>query len=159
MPGRFLPDRIMNRRAHVVDCREGTSNSMQDTKAVTCSPALSMASHPVDATPRLDDALAAILNAVRQVVREELNHVLSRLAPARPNTLNSEEAALLLDVKPKTVRKWVAEGRLPARKQGRYLRLLLADVEKGPIDPQESVADQLYEHLRKSHVQGLVGIA
>jgi len=105
--------------------------------------------------PDLEGAVAAILNAVRLVVRDELSVFATRVAPPAPEVLSPDQAAVLLGVKPKTVRRWVADGKLPARKQGRHLRLLRADVETGPLDPDRSVADRMYERLRKSHGPGL----
>jgi excisionase family DNA binding protein len=103
----------------------------------------------------LDSAIIAILNAFRRVIRDELNVVANRLAPTTPDWLSPADAAVPLGVTAKTVRKWVREGRLPAKKQGREVRLHRADVARGPVDPATSLADRMYEHLRGSHDAGL----
>ena len=103
----------------------------------------------------LDNAIAGILNAFRKLVRDELNVFANRLAPPLPDFLSPAEAAVVLGVTAKTVRNWVREGRLPAKRQGRELRLRRADVEKGPVDPDRTLADRMYERLRHSHDAGL----
>lgn len=45
-----------------------------------------------------------------------------------PQTLTVKEAAVMLRRSPETVRRWIAEGRLPVTRAGRMLYLQRADV-------------------------------
>ena len=77
-----------------------------------------------------------VREAVRDVVREELPGVLAALmATAAPEPesesryLTPQEAASRCGVSEKTVRGWVQEGKLPARRAGRLLRIDRHDLE------------------------------
>lgn len=55
------------------------------------------------------------------------------MEPNRPKYLTTAQAAAHCAVSPKTIRRWVAAGRLPAKRtspgQGGLLRIRLADLE------------------------------
>jgi excisionase family DNA binding protein len=56
-----------------------------------------------------------------------------------------EEAAQVLKLHPQTLRRWIREGKLPARRFGRQFRLRPDDLERAA---QPAQADETEEHRR-----------
>lgn len=59
-----------------------------------------------------------------------------RVKTAERQLLSTEQVAALLAVTPKTVRRWIVSGELPARKLHRQWRVRAGDLERmlGPRD-------------------------
>lgn len=74
-------------------------------------------------------ALVLTEEEVRALVREEIARALGEFAgPGLP--LDTAGAAREASVSPKTIRAWVAEGRLRATRRGRSLRIERADLAR-----------------------------
>jgi len=73
----------------------------------------------------LDEQIRAL---VVEVVRSELPRILDERA-ATPERLSTSEAARSANVHPKTVRRWIAEGKLPSERAGREIRVRRTDLE------------------------------
>ena len=86
-------------------------------------------------TGQLEIALRELL---RDVVRDELRIALAEGRPrqaANPSSgsepyLSITNAAQLADLAPNTIRTWIRDGRLPAHRAGRVLRVRRSDLEK-----------------------------
>jgi len=68
---------------------------------------------------------------VRKVVREELQKALAGFNPQSdldPH-LSVKDAAEALSVAPKTILRWIAEGKLPAKRLGRIYRIKERDLQ------------------------------
>jgi excisionase family DNA binding protein len=63
------------------------------------------------------------LDAVRAVVREELAHALRGLAAASQPLLTVKEAAHLLGVSDRTIKRRITAGEIPATRIGRSVRI------------------------------------
>jgi excisionase family DNA binding protein len=68
-----------------------------------------------------------IAEVVRRVVREELA---AANVGQGPDVLSTEEAAERAGVTAKTVRAWIAEGRLPAGKRGQRRTIQREDLDR-----------------------------
>jgi len=53
------------------------------------------------------------------------------------------EAAKLLKLHPQTLRRWIHQGRLPAKRFGKQFRLRLEDIEQAAQPPTPEGADEL----------------
>ena len=80
--------------------------------------------------------LGELLQAMRELMREELARAhgpqttaLPQLEPP-PEYLTVQEVARLCSVSEKTIRAWVQEKKLPARKMGKLLRIDRRDLEQ-----------------------------
>ena len=62
-------------------------------------------------------ALVLTEEEVRALVREEVRRALGEATA--PDSLTTEQAADAAGVTPKTIRQWIADGRLPASHRGR----------------------------------------
>ncbi|MGB8931135.1 MAG: helix-turn-helix domain-containing protein [Anaeromyxobacteraceae bacterium] len=84
------------------------------------------------------------LDEIRAVVREEIRAALSAVTPAADLPLDSRRAAQLAGVSPKTIRNWVAKGRLRATRRGRSLRIERSDLARAMAgdspDPRTAAA-------------------
>lgn len=65
---------------------------------------------------------------IRAIVREELARVRPDIEPD-DDLLSTAQAAAFAKVHEKTIRRWVADGRLQAQHAGRLLRFRRADLE------------------------------
>lgn len=86
---------------------------------------------------------------VRRVLREELARV--RTEEPRDLPLDTAGAAREAGVTPKTIREWVAAGRLRATKRGRTLRIERADLARamgGEKDEGREAADRMLRAIR-----------
>jgi excisionase family DNA binding protein len=89
-------------------------------------------------------ALTLTVEQLRALVREELARAL-----ARPDSdvLSTEQAAEVAGLAPKTIREWVATGRLRATKRGRRLRIERGDLARAMAgdspDPLDAAAGTL----------------
>ncbi len=65
-------------------------------------------------------------------IMSELKAIRSRLdCPSRPaKLLTLAEAAAFLDISTATIRRWVKDGRLESKGQGRVLRFAMDDLKK-----------------------------
>lgn len=57
------------------------------------------------------------------------------------------EAVEMLKVHPQTLRRWIREGRLPARRFGRQFRLRLEDIERAARSPENSAEVSPFDRL------------
>lgn len=55
-----------------------------------------------------------------------------------------EEAAKLLKLHPQTLRRWIHQGRFPAKRFGRQFRLRLADIERAGRPALQEAAEQTH---------------
>src|SRR6266508_5941661 len=60
-----------------------------------------------------------------------------------------EEAAAMLKLHLQTLRRWIRQGKLPARRFGRQFRLRREDFERAaqPADPKETEEANHFDHL------------
>jgi excisionase family DNA binding protein len=94
---------------------------------------IAVAPEPARSRPSVDHA---IREAVRDVVREEIETVLRRMGhshsqPATPASeyLSIADAAELVHVHPATLRSWINEGRLRGHRAGRHHRVKRSELE------------------------------
>lgn len=79
------------------------------------------------------DAMASLASAIRQLVQTEVaTQVTAALAerPAVPELLSTGEAAQYAKVTPRSIRRWLDQGKLRALHAGRELRIRRADLDK-----------------------------
>ena len=100
-----------------------------------------------------------VATEMRQVARENLS---AWLTPEHTTNepgvelLSTGAAARVEGVSPKTIRKWIADGRLPARRIGREYRIRREDLQragsrrKGANVDADALADQILRRSRKS---------
>ena len=69
-----------------------------------------------------------LADTIRAIVREEVARVLAERGADRLITVAA--AAELASVRPATIRTWIADGRIPAKRAGRRLRVRAVDVER-----------------------------
>jgi excisionase family DNA binding protein len=96
------------------------------------------------------DLETVIRETVRLVLREELRGALDALRPRGASEyLTVAQAAEVAAVAPDTIRRWVAEARLPRHNAGRELRVRRDDLESfmatapccgGDLTPEAAVA-------------------
>lgn len=55
-------------------------------------------------------------------------HTRTRKPPNLPHLFSIETVAAMLDVSPKTVRRWISAGELPVHRLGRQIRISEADL-------------------------------
>ena len=98
-------------------------------------------------TGQLESALRELM---RDVVRDELRVALAEARPRQAASVPSSEpylsvanAAQLADLAPNTIRTWIRDGRLPAHRAGRVLRVRRSDLEKflAPAPPKHKRVD------------------
>ena len=65
---------------------------------------------------------------VVEVARSEVARILDE-RDTSPERLSTSEAADAANVHPKTIRRWIAEGKLPSERAGREIRVRRADLE------------------------------
>lgn len=78
------------------------------------------------------DAMASLASAIRQLVQTEVAaQVAAALAerPAVAELLSTAEAARYAKVSPRSIRRWLDDGRLRARRAGRKLLISRADLD------------------------------
>jgi excisionase family DNA binding protein len=79
------------------------------------------------------DAMASLARAIAELVRVEVDaRVRAALAerPAVAELLSTAEAALYAKVTPRSIRRWLDEGKLRALHAGRELRIRRADLDE-----------------------------
>jgi len=79
------------------------------------------------------DAMASLASAIRQLVQTEVAaQVAAALAerPAMDELLSTAEAAQYARVTPRSIRRWLDEGKLRALHAGRELRIRRADLDE-----------------------------
>ena len=79
---------------------------------------------------------AAFRELMRDVVRDEVRSALAESRPRQAATtapgepyLSVANAAKLADLAPNTIRTWIRDGRLPAHRAGRVLRVRRSELE------------------------------
>lgn len=72
------------------------------------------------------DLTETLTSEIRRIVREELE--LNRPVPTT-NRVGTEEAADRWDVTPRTIRRWIKDGRLKPYKAGRVIRVDLDELD------------------------------
>jgi excisionase family DNA binding protein len=79
------------------------------------------------------DAMASLASAIAELVRVEVDaRVRAALAerPAVPELLSTSEAAQYAKVTPRSIRRWLDQGKLQGLHAGRELRIRRADLDK-----------------------------
>ena len=94
------------------------------------------------------------LDEIRQVVREEIRAAFASREAVEDLPLTTAQAALVAGVKPKTIRKWAASGRLRCTREGQEIRALRVDVLRaktggGVPDPAQWAAEHAAELRRR----------
>lgn len=84
---------------------------------------------------------------VRRVIREELGE-----RKTADDFLTVKEAAVVLDVSQKTVRRWIDDGSLPSYGEGRLIRVKRSEAERrllprGAKAPPELSPEELAERM------------
>lgn len=94
-----------------------------------------------------------IKDAVRAVLEKELRAVLADLKPAPTGALLTvREAAELARVSCDSLRRWIAAGRLTARRAGRELRIERAALEaflKAEVPEHHETPEEVVERLSR----------
>lgn len=99
------------------------------------------------APARLEELIAAAVAAELRPEIERLRCEVAQLRAELGDGLTSDQAAAVAGVEPKTIREWVASGRLVASRRGRHLRIARADLERATRgdapDPRAAAAESL----------------
>ncbi len=104
-------------------------------------------------------------DAIRVAVREEVRNALRELLPelARPVVptaglgvyLSTADAAELANVRPETIRGWIADGRLPGHRAGREWRVRRDELETLMAHGRERAAVELDLDARAQEILGV----
>lgn len=86
--------------------------------------------------------MSDIEELIRKIVREELAQALSSTSSTEGEYITPARAAEIASVSPVTIRRWVADGKLPHVRAGRGVRVLRADLEKLLHDGAAKVANE-----------------
>ena len=93
----------------------------------------------------IEEQIAQALEPViRRIIREELG------TASTGETLSTEQAAEVAGVTPKTILQWIADGRLPAGRRGRFRTIRRADLDRVLAGGPAGSAQDVVATLRRS---------
>jgi len=95
-------------------------------------------------------------DTIREIVRDEIKKALAETAPS--DYLSPRSAAALAEVTTRTIRQWIADGKIAGHGTGRLVRVRRADLERllreggrrrcvDDMSP-EARADRVFEAMR-----------
>jgi len=94
---------------------------------------------------------------IAKLVREEVARQLAALRPERDEHYTTAEAAAHAKVATRTIRRWIADGKLPTLSAGRELRVRRADLAalmRGERPDREPTPEQIADHVVRKRFGG-----